>query len=199
MATGTMRAPARQVRDTGSAASRPHVNVGELERWASLLGGGLLAAWGLSRRNLTGLAVAAVGGSLVYRGATGHCAGYSALGVSTAGRGPATGVPAGAGQRVEASVTINRPAEDLYLYWRNFENLPHFMRHLRSVKADGGRFRWEAEAPMGASVEWEAEIVNEKPGELIAWRSMPGSQVDTAGTVHFRRARTARGRKSTSR
>ncbi len=188
MATGTMETPARPVRDTGSAASRPHVNVGEMERWASLLGGGLLAAWGLSRRNWTGLALAAVGGSLMVRGATGHCAGYSALGVSTAGRGPATGVPAGAGQRVEASVTINRPAEDLYLYWRNFENLPHFMQHLRSVKAEGGRFRWTAEAPLGASVEWEAEIVNEKPGELIAWRSLPGSQVDTAGTVHFRRA-----------
>ena len=188
MATGTMQAPTRQVRDTGSAAGRPYVNVGRAERWASVLGGGLLAAYGLSRPNLGGLALAAIGGALIYRGATGHCDCYAALGVSTAGRGPATGVPAGAGWRVEASVTVHRPAGDLYLYWRNFENLPNFMRHLRSVKQEGGRYRWTAEAPLGASVGWEAEIVNDKPGELIAWRSLPGSQVDTAGSVHFRRA-----------
>ncbi len=188
MATETMQTPARPAHDTGSAAARPLVNVGDAERWASVLGGGLLAAYGLSRANLSGLALAVVGGGLVCRGVSGRCSVYRALDVSTAGRGPATGVPAGAGRRVEASVTINRPADDLYHYWRNFENLPNFMRHLRSVKVNGKRSHWTAQAPTGASVEWEAEIINDKPGELIAWRSLPGSQVDTAGSVHFRRA-----------
>lgn len=186
MATATMHAPARPAHDTGSQESRPRVNVGQSERLASLVGGGLLAAYGLSRGTLGGLALAAVGGGLIYRAATGHCHLYGALRLNTAGRGPATGVPAGAGCRVDETVTISRPAGELYHYWRNFENLPHFMPGLRSVTAEGDRSRWTAEAPMGASVSWDAEIVNEKSGELIAWRSLPGSAVDTAGSVHFR-------------
>ena len=75
------------------------VNVGDAERWASVVGGGLLAAYGLSRPSLGGLALAALGGCMVYRGATGHCHLYGALNVNTAGRGRATGVPAGAGRR----------------------------------------------------------------------------------------------------
>src|SRR5207302_8574135 len=110
MATGTMQAPARPARDTGAEAARPYVNVGDAERWASVLGGGLMAAYGLSRPSLSGLALAALGGALIYRGATGHCSCYAALNLNTAGRGPATGVPAGAGFRVETSVTVNRPA-----------------------------------------------------------------------------------------
>jgi uncharacterized membrane protein len=188
MATATIRAPARPVRDTGSATSRPYVNVGQAERLASVLGGGLLAAYGLSRGGLGGLALAAVGGGLIYRGATGHCGLYGALNMSTAGRGPATGVPAGAGSRLDEAVTIDRPPGALYLYWRNFENLPRFMPGLRSVTVEGNRSRWTVVAPLGASVTWEAEIINDKEGELIAWRSLPGSQVDTAGSVHFRRA-----------
>ena len=185
MATATTQAPARPAHDTGAGAARPYVNVGDAERWASVLGGGLLAAYGVSRPSLSGLALAAFGGALVYRGVTGHSNMYGALGLNTAGRGPATGVPAGAGVRVETAVTVNRPAGDLYGFWRNFENLPRFMPHLRSVKVEGNRSRWTAEAPLRASVTWEAEIVNDKPGELIAWRSLPGSQVDTAGAVHF--------------
>jgi len=187
MAAATMHTAARPAHDTGSQESRPLVNVGRAERLASLMGGGLLAALGLSRGTLGGLALAAVGGGLIYRGATGRCHMYAALGLNSAGRGPATGVPAGAGCRVDESVTINRPAGELYAYWRNFENLPTFMPGLRSVAVGGARSRWTAEAPMGASVSWEAEIVNEKEGELIAWRSLPGSAVDTAGSVHFRR------------
>jgi len=189
MATAMMHeSPARPARDTGSGASRPHVNVGRSERLPSLLGGGLPAAFGLSRGTLGGLALAAVGGGLIYRGATGHCHLYGALGLNTAGRGPATGVPAGAGCRVDESVIVNSPAADLYRYWRNFENLPRFMPGLKSVTVEGGRSHWAAEAPMGASATWDAEIVNEIEGELIAWRSLPGSAVDTAGSVHFRRA-----------
>ncbi|HVS37503.1 MAG TPA: SRPBCC family protein [Gemmataceae bacterium] len=188
MTNTTMQAPTRRVHDSGAEAGRPWINVGQGERWASALGGGLLAAYGLLRRDLRGLALAAFGGALLYRGATGHCGCYSALGLSTAGRGPATGVPAGAGMRVEASIEVNRQPSDLYLYWRNFENMPRFMRHLRSVKVDGNRSRWTTETPLGACISWEAEIINDKEGELIAWRSLPGSHVDTAGSVHFRRA-----------
>jgi uncharacterized membrane protein len=165
------------------------VNVGAAERLLSTLGGGALALFGMSRRSLPGLALAAVGGGLLYRGVTGHCPLYQTLGVSTAtDHGRATSVDAGAGVRVELSLTIQRSPQDLYNYWRNFANLPRFMRNLRSVTVQGNRSHWTAVGPMNFSVEWDAEVINERPGELIAWRSLPGSQVDTAGSVHFRPA-----------
>jgi uncharacterized membrane protein len=186
MTMATSRSLAAPPREACPMERGRSINVGQTERLASLLGGGLLAAYGLSRPNLGGLALTAVGGCLIYRGATGHCDLYSALNVNTSGCGLAASVPAGAGMRVEASTTINRPAGPLYLYWRNFENLPSFMPYLRSVEEVGGHYRWTAAAPLGMSVEWDAEIVNEKEGELIAWRSLPGSQVDIAGSVQFR-------------
>jgi uncharacterized membrane protein len=169
-----------------------HVNVGDAERMLSALGGGALAIYGLTRGSLGGLFLAGLGGSLVYRGMTGHCSAYCALGISTAeDRGPATSVPAGSGCKVETTVTINRPAEDLFRFWRRFENLPNFMSHLESVQTTGDRrSHWVAKAPLGLSVQWDAEVYTERPNELIGWRSLPGSQVGTAGSVHF----TPRGR-----
>ena len=136
---------------------------------------------------LGGLLIAAGGGALIYRGLSGHCSAYGALGINTAGKhGPLTSVPAGGGSKVEKSVRINRPAQDLYLFWRNFENLPNFMSHLASVKRiDGRRSRWFAKGPLGIPVEWEAEVHTARPNELISWRSLPGSEVSTAGSVHF--------------
>jgi uncharacterized membrane protein len=81
----------------------------------------------------------------------------------------------------------------LYRYWRNFENLPSFMNHLKSVTADGNRSHWVAKAPLGTSVEWDAEVITDRRGELIGWRSLEGSDVDAAGSVHFTEARGGRG------
>jgi uncharacterized membrane protein len=188
MATTTMQHFTALTEKPQATHACPYVNISEAERWASLLGGGLIAGYGLSRVSLSGLALAALGGCLMCRGATGHCDVYGALNISTSGRGPATSVQAGEGMRVEVSTTIHRSPGDLYLYWRNLENLPRFMPFLRSVKVDGNRSHWAAAAPLGASVTWEAEIINEKEGEMIAWRSLPHSLVETAGSVHFRRA-----------
>ena len=171
------------------------INVGETERMASLIGGGALALLGLSRGSLSGLGLAALGGALAYRGATGHCSLYGALGMSTAEpRGPATGVRAQHGCKVEKSLLINRSPEELYRFWRNLENLPRIMHHLESVQMlSDGKSHWKAKGPLGTSVEWDAEIHNEREGEMIAWRSIEGSQVDTAGSVHFERAPQSRG------
>ncbi len=167
--------------------TQSHVNVGDTERWMSLFGGGALALLGLSWRSLPGLGLAALGGSLLYRGATGHCPMYQTLGVSTAEpRGPATAVRAGHGFKVEESVLVNRPAAELYRYWRNFENLGRFMQNLQSVTVHGNRSHWVACGPMGVKAEWDAEVYTERENELIAWRSVEGSSVDTAGSVHFR-------------
>jgi uncharacterized membrane protein len=172
-----------------ASARRADVNVGDTERWLSMIGGGTLAAYGLSRGGLGGLALAVAGGALAYRGFTGHCSLYGLLGFNTAETGPATSVPAGQGFRVETRITINRSPEDLFRFWRSLDNLPHIMKHLRSVTTTAGnRSHWVAEAPLSMGVEWDAEIINERPNELIAWRSLEGSQVDSAGSVHFQRA-----------
>jgi len=98
------------------------------------------------------------------------------------------------GVRVEQVVTINKPVEEVYRFWRNFENLPRFMRHLESVRVlDDRRSRWQAKGPAGTSVQWNAEILQEIEHEWIAWRSLPGSDVVNHGSVRFRRAPGARG------
>jgi uncharacterized membrane protein len=171
------------------------INVGDTERMVSLLAGGALALTGLTRGSLSGLGLAALGGALAYRGMTGHCSLYGALGMSTAEpRGMATGVRAQRGYKLERTLLINRPADELYRFWRNLENLPRIMHHLESVTMTSDRSsHWKAKGPLGTSVEWDAEIHNEREGEMIAWRSIEGSQVDTAGSIHFEPALGGRG------
>src|SRR2546423_9666705 len=144
------------------------VNVGQTERWASALAGGALALYGLTQRTWGGAVLALVGGTLIYRGSTGHCHMYDMLGVNTTGNetdNPLVSVPSGKGIKVEKSVTINKSPEELYRFWRNFENLPRFMNHLESVTKSGeGRSHWVAKAPAGRTVEWDAEVYNEKEG-----------------------------------
>jgi uncharacterized membrane protein len=96
--------------------------------------------------------------------------------------------------RVEKVVAIDRSPDELYRFWRQLENLPRFMRHLESVRQVGqNRSHWRAKGPAGTSVEWEAEIVDERPGELISWRSLPGADIENAGSVRFERAPGGRG------
>ena len=94
---------------------------------------------------------------------------------------------------VHQSITINRPAEELYRFWRDPQNLPRIMSHLESVRAEGnGRSHWKAKAPAGTSVEWDAEITDDRPNELIAWRSV-GGDVQNEGSVRFVPAPGGRG------
>ena len=167
--------------------TRP-TNVGEYERMISLFGGPSLALLGLSRRSLGGLALAAAGGFMLYRGLTGQCSVYRALGVSTA-----QSQDQGGPLQVEQSIQINRPAAQIYEFWRNFTNLPSVMDHLRRVEllADR-RSRWTADGPRGTTVQWEAEIVDDVPGERIAWRTI-GGPFESSGSVRFLPAPGGRG------
>jgi len=164
------------------------INVGWDERKISLVAGSALALFGLARRSLGGLGLAAIGGALAYRGVTGHCHMYSALGMNTA-EDETSATPEeyfSRGIHVETSMTINRSPEELFSFWRNFENLPRFMQHLESVKViDDKKSTWVAKAPAGLSVQWDAEIINEESNALIAWRSIGGAEVDNAGSVRF--------------
>jgi uncharacterized membrane protein len=165
------------------------INISETERWISLVGGGLLAAFGLSRRSVPGVAIAALGGAAIYRGVTRHCDVYQALGINTAERLEAQ--PEDYFERgihVEQAFTIGKSPQELYDFWHNFENLPQIMTHLESVRViDEKRSHWVAKAPSiaGGKVEWDAEIINDEPGALIAWRSLPNADVDNAGSVRF--------------
>jgi uncharacterized membrane protein len=162
-------------------------NISETERVASLIGGGALVAWGLARGKWEGVAMLAAGGVLMYRGATGHCDIYQALGLNSARRGGRNvSVPYELGVRVDQSITIGKPPAEVYQFWRNLENLPKFMENVQSVtEIDNRQSHWVIKGPTGP-VEWQAEIINDKENELIGWRSLSGSGVGNAGSVHFK-------------
>src|SRR5687768_4444370 len=140
-------------------------HVGEVERFASVLAGAALAAFGARRRDVEGTLLALAGGALVHRGVTGRCPVYRALGMSSTGghpawleqqHGPAAVLDASRAVKVERSILIGRPASELYRFWREVENLPLVMRYLESVQAvSTTRSRWRAKAPKGVVAEWE--------------------------------------------
>ncbi len=172
------------------------VNVGKAERLASTLAGGALVWLGLKRRGLLGGALVPLGAVLLHRGATGRSVVYGRLGMSTAPTtsSPVASIAQGQGVKAERSVTINRPVEEVFQYWRNFENLPRFMAHLKEVRRiDGKRSHWIAKAPAGGTVEWDGVIHNEIPNRLIAWRSLENADVNNAGSVHFTPTANGRG------
>ena len=186
--------------DADDARVRSGQNISDVERWLSMAAGTGLALYGLSRRKTAGWVLAALGGMLIRRGATGHCQTYEAFGVNTAGTGEDSRRALGgqAGAHVQESVTINRPIEELYRFWRNLENLPQFMHHLESVeRVTDTLSRWRAKGPGGTTVEWNAEIINEVPNQVIGWRSIEGSDVVSAGSVNFDDAGAGRGTRVT--
>ncbi|HET6425432.1 MAG TPA: SRPBCC family protein [Planctomycetaceae bacterium] len=163
-------------------------NVGDVERALSLMTGAALAVMGVRQGRLNGLLTAGIGASLLYRGLTGHCQLYQALGLSTTHAGRAgRGVPAQQGVKIEQTMTIPRPADELYAFWRQLEQLPQVFHHLKSVKVlDDGSTRWVARGPFEMQITWDAEILNQRENRLIAWQSLPGGDIETAGSVRFR-------------
>ncbi|HEX4415921.1 MAG TPA: SRPBCC family protein [Lacipirellulaceae bacterium] len=174
-------------------------NVGNGERIASTSAGAILLLQGVKRRDLLGAIIAAFGAGLVYRGATGHCSMYQSLGIDTASKTNSTTPPAKtAGTHIVQSFLINKSPEELYSYWRSFENLPRFMTHLESVQIlSEERSHWTAKAPsiIGGQIEWDAEITADEPNSSIAWRSLPGGGVEHHGSIRFTRAPGDRGTK----
>ncbi|MGE5373717.1 MAG: SRPBCC family protein [Bacteroidota bacterium] len=160
------------------------VNVGPRERGVSVASGLAGLYYVLSRRPSLkiGLPMALESAYMIYRGATGHCVFYQLLEINRSLEG-------NKGIQVQRAVTINVPRAQLYRIWRNFENLPRFMKHLQRVEVDettgGARSHWVANAPFGREVAWDAEITEDRENELISWRSLPGSLVKSMGTVRF--------------
>jgi uncharacterized membrane protein len=144
------------------------------QRWEVLLGGGMLALYGITRKSKAGTALAAAGSLIALSGARmqAHPQEHSA----------------------EASFAINCTPDVAYRFWRNYENLPSFMRHLESVKViDGGRSEWVATGPMEARIRWTAQTTEDRENERIAWQSLPGGDLMNSGSVEFRPAPAGRG------
>jgi uncharacterized membrane protein len=174
-------------RESSTSCPAGDQNVGDQERLISSLAGACLAAFGLSSNRRGGLLLAGLGGALLYRGITGYCHTYGLLGVCTNKRAPNVAVPQQHGYKVEKTVIINRSPAELYSFWRELENLPKVMKHVKSVEVlDRDRSHWVAEGALGKDVEWDAEVYNDAENEMIAWRSLPGGEVDTAGSIHFK-------------
>jgi uncharacterized membrane protein len=176
------------------------INVGGAERWLSVASGAALALYGLRRRRSpAALALAAAGTALISRGATGHSRTYKRLGVDSADPNAVrhnmlAAVLPSRKLEVERAYTIMRPRAELFAFWRDLQNLPRFMEHLQSVTETGdGRSHWVTKAPIGESIEWDAEITEEVQDRLIAWRSLPGSAVENSGQVQFSEAPGGRG------
>jgi uncharacterized membrane protein len=165
------------------------VNVGRTERWISGAAGVALLGYGLGRRRFRAVLLP-VGIGLVHRALTGRSEINRLLGRNSAlgeGRvGSEAGRERAEGRKVEHAVTIHRPRGELFRFWRQFDNLPRFMDNLESVTIlDGQRSRWVAKGPAGTRVKWDAEILDEIEDEFISWRSLPGADVDQAGSVRF--------------
>ena len=139
---------------------------------------------------LAGVALIGLGVSLIARSGTGDDDESASGGFE---RNRDASVPYGQGTRIEKAFTIECPAAELYAYWRNLENLPNIMSHLASVEDLGdGRSRWTAKGPGGVPASWEAEIIDDTPGERISWRSVEGT-IPNAGSVTFTEAPGERG------
>jgi uncharacterized membrane protein len=152
--------------------------VGGVERALSAAAGGLFVAGGRRRRGASGLALEAFGAALLARGATGRCMLYRSMGVDTTRQ---------AGIRIRRSVMIDARPQEAYALWRDLEQLPRFLQHVRSVEDLGGnRSRWTIDVTGHPEVVFEAEIVHDEPGRRLSWRTVSSERVQHHGHVIFR-------------
>lgn len=158
---------------------RRDVDLGQPERLVSATAGGLLLLYSLRNPTPLNLVLGAVGAGLIYQGTVGRNV------VETIRTGqPLVAEPNGL--RVKKSMTVNRSPDELYAFWRDLENLPRFMKHVRSVQRHGnGRSHWVVAGPRGTVFKWDAQITVDRPNQMIAWQTVPGSSVDHRGYVKF--------------
>lgn len=166
-----------------------HANVSDTERVISGMAGAAFAGYALTQTSKsTALPLGLLGGYLMYRGVTGNCPAYTAL---RTGTGHETDskiavIPEGQGIKIVKAMTFQKSAAELYAFWRNFENLPRFMKHLESVEIiDDKTSKWTAKAPFGQTVSWNAEILSDEPDQRIVWRSIEPADIANAGSVRF--------------
>jgi uncharacterized membrane protein len=173
------------------ASTRPDSGYRDLERWASLATATALMTYGLSRRSVAGACLAVAATPFAYRVVVGD---WPSLETQRGHRSDTRWALAGdRGIHVRESIRLETPLHEVYRFWRDLENLPRFMSHLERVTDLGGnRSHWVARGPADLRIEWDAEIINEVDDKVIGWRSLPGSEVVTAGSVNFSSVRAGR-------
>ena len=161
----------------------PPDEMADRQRWMAAAAGGVMLWQGLRQRNAGKWVMTLLGAGLVYQGVSGN---------NVLGQLPVvqpvvkTLTTAQEGLRVRKTLTINRPAAELYEYWRNLENLPRFMHHVKEVQQlDEGRSHWRVAIMDKMELEWDAEITVDRPNEMIAWGTLPGATVAHRGYVKF--------------
>ncbi len=172
-----------------------NINVGDSERVISVIGGSALLLYGMFRRGLRGTLTTLLGGLLLYRGTVGRCPVYQSLGVSTA-RSPQelARMRHQQGVKLDESIVVNKTPQEAYQFWHDFSNMSRFMNYVEQVQDQGGgRSHWVAQVPGGIRMEWDAELIKDKPNDMISWQSVPGSDVNQAGSVHFEPTPDGRG------
>lgn len=164
----------------------------DLERWGTVATASALIAYGVSRRSISGVCLAVAASPLAFRGLAGRWPPYLSS-LIVPGADTRVALSGDRGIHVRESVRVEKPLAEVYRFWRRLENLPRFMTTLGRVTELGdGRSHWVAKGPGGMRVEWNAEIVNEVENKVIGWRSLPGSDVVTAGSVNFGAVRAGR-------
>ena len=176
------------VENAEKAMSEPHhcnsllpgveANVSTIERILMVAAGGYLLYSGLSGKKKS-VAQSIAGTTMLARGISGYCPVYDVVGKG--GRMKSTNV------NIRTTVSINKPVNEVYDFWRNLENLPKFMQHLESViEKDKVTSHWTASGPGGlGKLSWDAHILMDERGKMLSWHSLPGSIVDNAGKVSF--------------
>jgi len=188
--SGTFETSSPRDRDYEHERRSDPRNVADTERIVSVVAGAGLLAFAATRRRGTAMAVAAAGAGLIARGVTGRSALYRAAHIDTRDNDTRRMLADDGGIHVQHAVLINRPLRDVFAYWRDLRNLPRFMSHLLEVTPlNGTHSHWVAKGPAGKRVEWDAEIINEVEDKVIGWRSLPGSDLTSAGSVNFRERR----------
>ncbi len=163
-----------------------HLSLRDAESWAALVTGTLLVAAGVRHRGRAGIGLAVAAAPLLYRGLTGRWP------AALAGSGPPDDTRAALGGsrgvHVREAVTVDVPVAEVYRFWRQLDNLPRFMAHLEVVAHDEstGTSHWVARGPGGLRVHWDATVINDVENETLAWKSLPGADVISAGSVNFR-------------
>ncbi len=167
------------------ASGSSHMNVGTTERVVSTFAGTFLMSRGLRqlfRHPISALITTATGGALLYRGLTGYCAVNNAIGRDSSDQETARPLV------IRETIVVNKPRNEVFAIWDHLDNLPLFMQHLQTVeRLSDNRSHWVAKAlPNFGTIDWYAITTDREEGQLLRWRSVPGSKVDNAGEVYFR-------------
>ena len=165
----------------------PGPNVVGPEKWISIIGGGVLATYGMKRGGLRGVAASLIGANLIARGVTGHSPGKRAILPSGTEKAIAKQEGWTFAAPVSRAVSINKPPEEVYAFFRDFNNLPSFMTDIARIDViDDKRSHWVVKAPAGRTVEWDSTVTEEDVGERFAYQSEEGGDINNKGVLEFR-------------